>query len=115
MAQKHAENVPIRRVPAISGGVTIGDSSIGITVRYLVGEGRCEINVRYWFRLKIFRKTITFSASTGWQGCEDGIAAALALTEKFEADEIELCDPDGHVSDDLIDSVRQKIRDEIDG
>jgi len=109
MAQRQIENIVFRRVKAASGGITIGNSTIGITVRYLVGKGRCEINVRYWLRLKLHGKTITISASTGLLGCEDGIAAALALAEKFEASEIELCDPNGHVSDALIEDVKQKM------
>ena len=81
MAKTPNEEIAVRRVKAISGGINVGNSAIGVSVRYLVGEDRCEINVRYWFRLKVFRKTITISASTGWQGCEDGIATAFALAE----------------------------------
>ena len=109
MVKQPTEATTVRRVKTISGGMTVRNSVIGVSVRYHVGKDRCEAKVRYWFRLKIFRKTIIMSASTGWQGCEDGFAIALALADKFEAEEIQLCDPEGHLSESIIEDVRQKV------
>lgn len=109
MVQTTEKLPPIRRVDVITGAIGLGNSTIGVSVRYLIAEGRCEIRIQYWFRLTLGFKTITISASTEWQGCDDGIATAIALAEKFDASEIQLCDPDAQITDARFENMRQKM------
>ena len=100
----------IERVGEFSDEIGVNLGFIGMRARYLVTEGRFEVQISYWFRLDIGFKTITIRNSMGWVGCEEGVATALALAEKFELDRIELCDPDNQVSERDILTAKSKFQ-----
>lgn len=112
MVQTTVNLPPIKRVDVITGGISLGNSTIGIDVRYLIAEGRCEVRIRYWFRIKLGFKVITINASTEWQDCEDGITTAIALAHKYDAPEIQICDPNNHVTDERFYAVQHKLNTE---
>jgi len=96
-------NDPVfKRVDVITGETDINLGVIGVSTRYVVAEDRCEVRIRFWFRIKLEFKTITISKTLNWVGCEEGLETAIALAKKFDADEIELHDPEGLISSEFL-------------
>lgn len=108
MTEKRGSPIEFNRVDHISSGIGVDCGFIGVNVRYLIAEGRCEVRVQFWFKLKVGFRTITITKTLDWMGCVEGLAAAVALAEKFEIDQIELCDPEGLVPEEAIEEVRKE-------
>jgi len=98
-----------QRVDTITGGGGVNLGFVGVRARYVVGQGRCEVKIDFWFRLKVGFQTITISKTLGWMGCDEGLATALALAQRFDVNQIELCDPDDQVSEEAISRANRTL------
>lgn len=90
MMDDFKEGHVFKRVGTISGGSSVSLGFIGINTRHSIANDRCEVRSQFWFRLKTGYKAIKITKTLGWMGCEEGLAAARALAEKFEVGECEL-------------------------